>query len=133
MTANDLPTVGYLDHWFRVLLGNQQAAAPAAAPAAVVLFSIQGLAEYLDVQPGTVRRWLKAGKPSRDPKLAHDPAHNIKLQAYYFTSEARIPWPALLAYERGEAFDLATLPAPTAPPPKAAPLALDAPQMRIAS
>ena len=25
----------------------------------------------------------------------------------------RIPWPALLAYERGEAFDLASLPAPT--------------------
>ncbi|WP_460504326.1 helix-turn-helix domain-containing protein, partial [Hymenobacter agri] len=109
MTANDLPTVGYLDHWFRVLLAHQQAA-PAAAPAQVVLYSIQDLAEHLSVTPNTVRRWLKTGKPSRDPKLAHDPDHNVKLQAFYFTSEARIPWPALLAYERGEPFDLATLP-----------------------
>lgn len=30
-------------------------------------------------------------------------------------SEARIPWPALLAYERGAAFDLASVPAPPKP------------------
>ncbi len=32
-------------------------------------------------------------------------------------SEFMIPWPALLAYERGEDFDLASLPAPVLLPP----------------
>ena len=129
MTANDLPTVGYLDKWFRVLLSNQQA--PLAAPVQVVLYSIQDLAECLNVTHGTVRKWLKTGKPNRDPKLAHNPDHNVKLQAFYFTSEARIPWPALLAYERGEPFDLATLPAPVAPPARVLPPG--EPAMRLAS
>lgn len=129
MTAADLPTVGYLDSWFRVLLQAQQT--PAAAPVQAVLYSIQDLAECLNVTHGTVRKWLKTGKPHRDPRLAHDPDHNVKLQAYYFTTEARIPWPALLAYERGEAFDLATLPAPVAPPARVLPPG--EPAMRIAS
>ncbi|HEX8659199.1 MAG TPA: hypothetical protein VF690_16790 [Hymenobacter sp.] len=132
MNVNDLPTVGYLDQWFRALLAQQQAAAPAPA-SHVVLFSTQGLAEHLGVTPQTVRRWLAVGKPSRDPKLAHDSAHNIKLQAFYFTSEPRIPWPALLAYERGEPFDLATLPAPTAPPPTAGSVTPEELRMRLAS
>ncbi|MVN77723.1 hypothetical protein GO988_15425 [Hymenobacter sp. HMF4947] len=119
MTAADLPTVGYLDHWFRALLARVEApAAAAAAPAAsdVVLYSVQALAEVLSVDPGTVRRWLKVGKP--DPHDPQNAAQNIRLQAFYFNSEARIPWAAVVAYERGLRFELATLPPPTAAPPK---------------
>jgi hypothetical protein len=123
MTAQDLPTVGYLDQWFRALLSRVEQApgapatrAAAAAPAEVVLYSVQGLAEVLGCDPGTVRRWLKVGKPSRDDPA--NPKRNLKLQAFYFNSEARIPWPAVLAYEAGQAFDLASLPPPTAAPPK---------------
>ena len=116
MTAADLPTVGFLDQWFRALLARVEAqATPATAAPAVVLYSVGGLAEVLDCDPSTVRRWLREGKQVPDKK--GNPL-TIKLQAYYFSSEARIPWPALLAYERGEAFDLASLPAPTAAPPK---------------
>jgi hypothetical protein len=127
MTANDLPTVGYLDQWFRALLSRVEAPgapatrAAAAAPAEVVLYSVQGLAEVLGCDPGTVRRWLKVGKPSRDDPA--NPQRNLKLQAFYFNSEARIPWPAVLAYEAGQAFDLSTLPPPTAAPPKLGTLA----------
>jgi hypothetical protein len=41
MTAADLPTVGFLDQWFRALLARMQTApsAPMAAPA-VVLYSV---------------------------------------------------------------------------------------------
>ena len=114
MTAADLPTVGYLDQWFRALLARVEAAS--AAPAEVVLYSVPALAEVLSVDVGTVRRWLKVGKP--DPKDPYNRTRNIRLQAFYFNSEARIPWPALLAYEAGQRFDLATMPAPTAAPPK---------------
>jgi len=114
MTAADLPTVGYLDQWFRALLARVEAAS--AAPAEVVLYSVPALAEVLSVDVGTVRRWLKVGKP--DPKDPYNRTRNLRLQAFYFNSEARIPWPALLAYEAGQRFDLATLPAPTAAPPK---------------
>ncbi|MGI4865423.1 MAG: hypothetical protein ACRYFZ_15985 [Janthinobacterium lividum] len=115
MTAADLPTVGYLDQWFRALLARVEHAAPAHAPE-VVLYSVPALAEVLSVDVGTVRRWLKTGKP--DPKDPYNRTRNIRLQAFYFNSEARIPWPALLAYEAGQRFDLATLPPPTAAPPK---------------
>ena len=111
MTAADLLTVGHADQWFRAILARMEAAAPSAAPAGeVVLYSIQKLAAICDVDVATVRRWLKTGKQGRKGTA-------ITLQAYYFTSEARIPWPALLAYERGEAFDLSTLPAPLLAPP----------------
>ena len=119
MTAADLPTVGYLDQWFRALLARVEAPAPgarAATPAEVVLYSVQALSEVLSVDPGTVRRWLKVGKP--DPKDPNNAARNIRLQAFYFNSEARIPWPALLAYEAGQRFDLSALPPPTAAPPR---------------
>lgn len=126
MTAQDLPTVGYLDQWFRALLARVEQApgAPAtraAAPAEVVLYSVQGLAEVLGCDPGTVRRWLKVGKP--DPQDPYNQRRNIRLQAFYFNSEARIPWAAALAYEAGQRFDLATLPPPTAAPPKLGTLA----------
>lgn len=115
MTAADLLTVGLADQWFRAILARLEAAptAGAAAPAGeVVLYSIAKLAAVCDVDVATVRRWLKVGKRGKK-------GQPIRLQAYYFTSEARIPWPALLAYERGEAFDLATLPAPLLAAPEA--------------
>lgn len=114
MTAADLPTVGYLDQWFRALLARVEAAS--TAPAEVVLYSVPALADVLSVDVGTVRRWLKVGKP--DTKDPYNRTRNLRLQAFYFNSEARIPWPALLAYEAGQRFDLASLPAPTAAPPK---------------
>ena len=116
MNRDELPTVGYLDQWFRALHAELKgaAAAPTAAVAEVVLYSVQGLAEVLSCDPSTVRRWLREGKQVRDAK---NRVQTLKLQAYYFSADARIPWPALLAFERGEVFDLATLPAPTAPPP----------------
>ena len=137
MLAGELPTVGYLDQWFRALHAEFKATqqATAVAPAEVVLYSIQGLAEVLACDPSTVRRWLREGKQVKDRR---GKPHTVKLQAYYFMAEARIPWPALLAYERGEAFDLAALPAPTAAPPKpggasAPPPAAEPPVLRLAS
>ncbi|MDO7853178.1 hypothetical protein [Hymenobacter convexus] len=135
MTAADLLTVGFFDQWARALLARVEARpAATAAPSEVVLYSIAKLAAVCDVDVATVRRWLKTGKTGRS-------GQPITLQAYYFTSEARIPWPALLAYERGEAFDLSTLPAPVlsapeevrpAVPPRPEPAA-DAENLRLAS
>ncbi len=112
MTANELPTAGFIDQYMRAILArlDQLTPAPKPAEAEVVLYSIQKLAAVLDVHPETVRLWLTKGKRGKQGTL-------IKLQAYKFTSEPRIPWPALLAYERGEAFDLASLPAPVLTPP----------------
>lgn len=129
MTAADLPSVGYLDQWFRAVLARLPDAPSAApTPADAVLYSIAKLAEVVDVDVATVRRWLKKGKRGRDGKP-------IILQAYYFTSEARIPWAALLAYERGEAFDLATLPPPAQAPPETIERAAvpDHPPLRVAA
>lgn len=63
MTAADLPTVGFLGQWFRAMLARVQASpsAPVAATAGV-LYSVQGLAEVLDCDLSTVRRWLREGK-----------------------------------------------------------------------
>lgn len=112
MTFADFATAGFIDNWFRALLArlDQLVTAPAPAQASVVLYSVGKLAAVLDVHPETVRLWLSTGKRGKD-------GQRIKLQAFRFTSEARIPWPALLAYERGEAFDLSTLPAPVLLPP----------------
>jgi len=134
MTAADLLTVGHADQWFRAILDRverlSQGAAPAASPE-VVLFSVEALAQRLDVDVSTVRKWLKKGKTGKK-------GQNIKLQAFYFNTEARIPWPAAVAYGRGEPFDLATLPAPAPAPTATAtvPATLrggDEPQMRLAS
>lgn len=112
MTAADFATAGFVDERFRYLIALIERLVPAPKPAQaeVVLYSIQKLAAVLEVHPETVRGWLSKGKRGRSGAL-------IKLQAYRFTSEPRIPWPALLAYERGEAFDLSTLPAPVLLPP----------------
>jgi hypothetical protein len=131
MTAEDLLTLGRFDEWARVLLANVQALGKPAGPAAheVVLYSVAKLAAVCDVDVATVRRWLKTGKEGKN-------GQPIKLQAFHFTSEPRIPWPALLAYERGEAFDLATLPAPVLSAPEAiapAPVPQEATRMRLAS
>jgi hypothetical protein len=97
-------------------------AAPAQGEA--VLYSVAKLVAVCDVDPATVRRWLKTGKRGRSGAL-------IKLQAFHFTSEPRIPWPVLLAYERGEAFDLVMLPAPVRSAPEVVPA--KAPVLRLAS
>ena len=116
MTANDFATAGFIDTWMRAVVARLDQLTPggsagaAAPPAEVVLYSVQKLAQVLDVYPSTVRAWLKKGKRSRAGGV-------VKLKAYQFTSEPRIPWPALLAYERGEDFDLASLPAPLLLPP----------------
>lgn len=113
MTLADFATAGFIEKWFRAILArlDQLVPAPPVGKADVVLYSIPKLAAVLDVHPETVRLWLSTGKKGKD-------GTKLKLQAYRFTSEARIPWPALLAYERGEAFDLSTLPAPLLLPPK---------------
>jgi hypothetical protein len=108
MNANDLATAGFIDAWMRALLTRLEPPAPPAAD--VVLYSVAKLAQVLDVHVETVRLWLNKGKKGRS-------GQTVKLQAFRFTSEPRIPWPALLAYERGEDFDLATLPAPLLLPP----------------
>ena len=137
MTVNDLATAGFIDQWMRAVVArlDQLAPAPAGAgPGEVVLYSVQKLAAVLDVHPETVRAWLRTGKRGRS-------GQTIKLQAFRFTAEPRIPWPALLAYERGEDFDLAGLPAPTVLPPGAEAVAApprpqpvgEVPPLRVAS
>lgn len=126
MTAADFATAGFIEERFRYMVSLLERLAPAPpAEADVVLYSVQKLAAVLDVHPETVRAWMRTGKRGRS-------GQPIKLQAYRFTAEPRIPWPALLAYERGEDFDLAGLPAPLLLPPKelvAAPLpTLDTPE-----
>ncbi|WP_310391481.1 hypothetical protein [Hymenobacter sp.] len=130
MKAEDLLTVGVADQWFRAILSRVEALVPAgAAPGEVVLYSVAKLAAAVDVDVATVRRWIKSGKTGKTGGV-------VKLQAYYFTCEPRIPWPALLAYERGEPFDLTTLPAPVLAAPAAVePAAMppEAVRMRLAS
>lgn len=121
MSPQDLATVGFIDAWGRALLSRLEVLAAAAtgpaASAEVVLYSVPRLAEVLDVDVATVRRWVRTGKSGKN-------GTPVKLRAYYFNSEPRIPWPALLAYERGEDFDLAELPAPQLAPPPAGAVAV---------
>ena len=131
MTAADFATVGYIDQWMRVLHAQLQALVPAPAPAPVVIYSAAKLALVLDVHVDTVGRWLSKGKTGKNGQL-------VKLQAFRLTSEPRIPWPAVLAYHRGEDFDLDTLPAPLlaaelalAPPLSLSP-AQEPPVLRVA-
>jgi hypothetical protein len=134
MTANDFATAGFIDERFRYIIAQLAQLVPAPAPpqAAVVLYSYKKLAQVLDVTVETVSAWVNKGKRV-DGRV-------VKLQVYRFTSEPRIPWPALLAYERGEDFDLSSLPAPLLLPPAelaAAPLPKSPttapPPMRVAS
>ena len=125
--------MGYLDECFRTILGHIEAlkrpaalAADAAAP--VVLLTIEQVMERLEVSRSAVQRWVKVGKKGRSKAT-------IKLAVLTFgEAEPRIPWPALLAFGRGEAYDLAQLPAPLPlamlPAPARPP---ELPAMRLAS
>jgi hypothetical protein len=128
MTVNDLATAGFIDERFRYIIAELGRLVPPPVPAKVdnVLYSYKKLAQVLDVTVETVSAWVNKGKRV-DGRV-------VKLQVFRFTSEPRVPWPALLAYERGEDFDLASLPAPLLlPPAELAPAALPAPpQMRAA-
>jgi hypothetical protein len=112
MTVADFATAGFIDTWMRAIVARLDLLVPTPAPATadVVLYSVQKLAAVIEVHPETVRTMINTGKRGKN-------GQNIKLQAFRFTSEVRIPWPALLAYERGEHFDLSTLPAPLLTPP----------------
>lgn len=134
MRRDDLPTVGYLDECFRTILGHietlKRPAAPAPeASAPVVLLTIEQVMERLEVSRSAVQRWVKVGKRGRGKAI-------IKLAVLTFgEAEPRIPWPALLAFGRGEAYDLSQLPAPLplsalAPAPGPPP---ELPPMRLAS
>jgi hypothetical protein len=111
MTAQDFATAGFIDERFRYIIAQlgQLVPAPAPAQAEVVLYSYKKLAQVLDVTVETVSAWVNKGKRV-DGRV-------VKLRVFRFTSEPRVPWPALLAYERGEDFDLASLPAPLLLPP----------------
>lgn len=112
MTVADFATAGFIDTWMRAIVARLDLLVPTPAPATadVVLYSVQKLAAVIEVHPETVRTMINTGKRGKN-------GQTIKLQAFRFTSEVRIPWPALLAYERGEHFDLSTLPAPLLTPP----------------
>ena len=126
MTAQDFATAGFIDERFRYIIAQlgQLVPAPVPAQAEVVLYSYKKLAQVLDVTVETVSAWVNKGKRV-DGRV-------VKLQVFRFTSEPRVPWPALLAYERGEDFDLASLPAPLLlPPAELAPAALPAPPAAV--
>ena len=111
MTAADILTAGYFDEWMRALYARmQQAANIEPVKQDNVLYSYKKLAQVLDVTVETVSAWVNKGKRV-DGRV-------VKLQVFRFTSEPRVPWLALLAYERGEHFDLSSLPAPLLLPPK---------------
>jgi hypothetical protein len=111
MTAADLATAGFIDERFQYLLALVRQLVPTSAPASDqnVFYSVQKLAAVLDVHPDTVRSMISTGKKVR--------GRLVKLQPCRPTSEVRISWLAYLAYDRGEDFDLATLPAPLYTPP----------------
>jgi hypothetical protein len=111
MTAAELATAGFIDERFQYIIALVRQLVPTPVPASDqhVLYSVQKLAAVLDVHPDTVRSMISSGKKVK--------GRVVKLQAYRPTSEARIPWLAFLAYERGEDIDLATLPAPILTPP----------------
>jgi hypothetical protein len=132
MRRDDLPTVGYLDECFRTILGHIEAlkrpAATAGPEGPAVLLSIEQVMERLEVSRSAVQRWIKNGKRGRVKQM-------IKLPVLTFgEGQPRIPWPALLAFGRGETYDLTKLPAPqpvaalSAPPN---PETNDLPPMRL--
>lgn len=135
MTIADFATAGFIDTWMRAIVSRLDVLVPAPIPARadVVLYSVQKLAAVIEVHPETVRTMINTGKRGKN-------GQRIKLQVFRFTSEVRIPWPALLAYERGEDFDLSTLPAPLLIPPTelttaalpTRPQSIASPQLRIA-
>lgn len=123
MKASDIATVGYLHDCFQTVLAHldvlrQAATAVPVAQQQAVLLTIEQVMERCEVSRSAVQRWIKNGKKGRGK-------HVIKLAVLTFgDAEPRIPWPALLAFGRGEPYDLAQLPAP--PPPLGALPALPA-------
>lgn len=115
MKRDDLPTVGYLDDCFRAVIGHLAAlktTSGVAEVAAAELLTIEDVMDRLRVSRSTVQRWVKIGKAIK----VGSKRHQLKLPALWFTpSEPRIPWPALLAFGRGEHYDLGILPAPCLP------------------
>lgn len=116
MTRNEIGTVGYFNDCFRIVLARIDALpkGPATTESvAAELLTIEDVMERLRVSRSTVQRWVKLGKAIR----VGSKRQQLKLPTLWFTpSEPRIPWPALLAFGRGESYDLSQLPAP--PPPK---------------
>ena len=116
MKRDDLPTVGYLDDCFRTILGHIAALKGASGVpevAAAELLTIEDVMERLRVSRSTVQRWVKTGKAIK----VGSKRQQLKLPALWFTaSEPRIPWPALLAFGRGECYDLTQLPPPPSLP-----------------
>ena len=115
MKRDDLPTVGYLDECFRIMLAHIAAIpkSPAATESvAAELLTIEDVMERLRVSRSTVQRWVKLGKAIK----VGSKRQQLKLPTLWFTpSEPRIPWPALLAFGRGESYDLGQLPVPPLP------------------
>ena len=112
MKRDDLPTIGYLDDCFRIMLAHIAAIGKGPATVESVtaeLLTIEDIMERLRVSRSTVQRWVKIGKVIK----VGSKRQQLKLPALWFTpSEPRIPWPALLAFGRGESYDLGQLPAP---------------------
>ena len=115
MKRDDLPTVGYLDECFRIMLAHIAAISKGPATTesvAAELLTIEDVMERLRVSRSTVQRWVKLGKAIK----VGSKRQQLKLPTLWFTpSEPRIPWPALLAFGRGESYDLSQLPAPPLP------------------
>ena len=115
MKRDDLPTVGYLDECFRIMLAHIAAISKGPATIEIVgaeLLTIEDVMERLRVSRSTVQRWVKTGKVIK----IGSKRQQLKLPTLWFTpSEPRIPWPALLAFGRGESYDLGQLPAPPLP------------------
>lgn len=128
MKASDIATVGYLHECFQTVIAHLEVlkqAVPAAAAAEqqqAVLLTIEQVMERTGVSRSAVQRWINDGKKGRKKEP-------LKLAVLRFgTAEPRIPWPALLAFGRGEPYDLSQLPAPPPlpalaqlPPPPAGP------------
>jgi excisionase family DNA binding protein len=115
MKRDDLPTVGYLDECFRIMLAHIAAISKGPVTIDTVgaeLLTIEDVMERLRVSRSTVQRWVKTGKIIK----VGSKRQQLKLPTLWFTpSEPRIPWPALLAFGRGESYDLGQLPAPPLP------------------
>lgn len=131
MKRDDLPTIGYLDDCFRIMLAHIAAIAKGPATVESVtaeLLTIEDIMERLQVSRSTVQRWVKTGKVIK----VGSKRQQLKLPTLWFTpSEPRIPWPALLAFGRGESYDLGQLPAP--PLPKSTKDSSQLEPMRLAS
>jgi excisionase family DNA binding protein len=115
MKRDELLTLGDLDNYFRVILARIDAIPKGLATVesgAAELLTIEDVMERLRVSRSTVQRWVKTGKLIK----VGSKRQQLKLPTLWFTpSEPRIPWPALLAFGRGESYDLGQLPAPPAP------------------